>query len=184
MVKFCLILGFFFVSCETIKYKKLDDGISKIPVDKFFFHKNYRNKYEIALLKMIDINSVYIESFYLDPKDKFFNSQKGFNSFINGLKFYGNGCVSNFVINKDSLFNLPKLDPLKRGSRGISFIKQKDTVIEIIVPIDETYNLGKKQYYLKVHADTLFLEDKQTSLRYIYLKHKLHGENTKFKADW
>lgn len=184
MVKFCLILGLFFVSCETIKSKKLDDEISKIPVDKFFFHKNYRDKYPVMLLKMIDTNSVYIESFYLDSKGELLSTKKGFNSFLNGLKFYGNGCVNNFVINKDSLVNLPELNPLRRGFRGISYIKNKDTVIEIIAPIDENYTLGKKQYYLKVRTDTLFLEEKQTSLKYIYLRHKLNDTNIKYKADW
>ncbi|MCD0467651.1 hypothetical protein [Flavobacterium sp. ENC] len=184
MVKFCLIIVLFFVSCETIKSKKLDDGITKIPVDKLFFHKNYRYKYHVVLSKVIDTNSVYIESFYLDSKGELFSTKKGFNSFLNGLKFYGNGCLNNFVINKDSLLNLPELNPLRTGFRGISYIKKKDTVIEIIAPIDENYNLGKKQYYLKVRTDTLFLEEKQTSLKYIYVRHKLNDNNTKYKADW
>ena len=150
MVRFCLILCLFFVSCEVIKYKKLDDGITKIPLDKFFFDKNYRDKYKIVLSKMIDTNSVYVESFYLDSKGKSSSSQNGCNSFINGLKFYGNGCLNNFIINKDSLYNLPKLNPEKAGYRGISYIKGKDTLVEIIVPIDETYNLGKKKIFLKI----------------------------------
>lgn len=184
MVRFCLILVLLFISCETIRNKKLEDGISKVPSDEFFFDKKYRDKFEIVLLKKIDTNSVYIENFYLDSRGELFSSKNGFNSFINGIKFYGNGCVSNFIFNKDSLSNLPKLNPAKIGYRGISYVKRKDTIIEIIIPIDETYNLGKKQYYLKVYADTLFLEDKKTSSKYIYLRHKLSDNNTKYKTDW
>ena len=166
MVRFCLIIGFLFISCESIKNKMLQDGTTKVPIDKKFFDKKYRNKYEIVLSKMIDPNSVYVESFYLDSNAKLFDSKKGHNSFIGVLKFYRNGCLNNFIVNKDSLHSLPKLNPLIRGYRGICYKNERDTIIEIILPVDEVYNLGKKKYFLKTRQDTLVLTDNQTLFIY------------------
>ncbi len=184
MVRFCSIMILFLVSCEGIKERKLDDGLTKIPNEKSFFDKNYRSKYDIVLLNEIDTNAVYIESFYIDTEGKRYDLKTNSNSFINGLKFYGNGCLNNFIFNKDSLNNLPNLDPAVRGYRGICYKNKKDTLIEIISPIDETYNLGKKKYAIKVQSDTLFLVDKKTASKYIYLKQRLKENTIWYKADW
>jgi hypothetical protein len=184
MIRFCLIVILFFVSCEAIKYRRLEDKITKIPSDKFFFDKNYRNKYAILSPSKIDTNAIYIENCYVSSDGKIFSSKDGLNSFINGIKFYGNGCINSFSLDKNKLNNIIDLNPSVSGYRGICYKSKNDTLVEIIVPIDENYNLGRKKYTMRMSKDTLFLENKEASSKYIYLKSKLEGNNIQYKSNW
>lgn len=186
MVKyFLLLLILFFTSCELIKQKKLSDGTTKVPFDENYFNKNYRDKYQIIFPNGIDGNSIYIESFYLSRKGEIFNSKKGHNSFIEGIRFYKNGCVSSFTIDKNSLIDSLNLDPSSTGYRGICYVNKKDTLIDIIVPISDAYDLGKANYNFKIKGDTLFLKYKRDpQIVKIYLKTTLKKESINYNSVW
>ena len=86
------------------------------------------------------------------------------------------------ILKKDIEYSIIDLNPAVSGYRGICYKNKNDILMDLIVPVNEDYNLGKKKYYLKVQGDSLFLEDKQTSSKYIYLRVGLKYNN--YKPDW
>ena len=183
MVRLSIILFLFFTSCG-VKSIKLKDGITRVPRDQFFFNENYRKKYSFNKLSEIDFNSIYVESYYVSQKGKLYDSQKGDHSFINVVKFYDNRCVNFFSIEKNDINNLPVLNPEERGNRGVLYNKNNETLADIVVPADDSYRLGKKTYVINVKGDTLFLFDKKSKSKYIYIRKQLSEKNLKYKANW
>ncbi len=178
------LIIFLTFSCN-IEVIKLQDGITKVPKSKNFFKKEYREKYKIINLNNVKYNSIYIEKYYMDMFTKeIFDSRKGYNSFLGAIKFYKNGTLNLFSIEK-KIDSLPILNPQKRGYRGISYIKNNDTLIDIIVPISDTYKIGKKTYKAEIQGDSLILIDnkKRNSVR-IYIENTMLEKNLNYKSDW
>jgi len=185
MVKTALFLIIFLTSC-SIKTIKLENGMTKVPADKHFFDKYYRERYTTKSFKKIDCNAIYIEAFHsVDiPYKKFFDSRIR-NSFIHAIKFYNNGCLNLFNIDTSKIdTQLFNLNPKKNGYRGVSYIKNNESLIDIIVPINDVYSMGKKTYRVKINGDTLVLTDKKNHTRYLYLKKELSKQNLIYKPFW
>lgn len=180
-IRFLIIL-LFLSSCNFIKTTKLLDGLTKIPLNKDFFDKKYSEKFEVINLKQVDFNSIYIASLSISDNG-IYNLKSGGNPFIRGYKFYENGRINSFSLDKYHLDSLKTFDPIIRGYRGITYIKKEDTLVDIYLPISDNYRFGKSKYKAKINSDTLFLID-QYDVTYIYLKKELSKENQEFKANW
>jgi hypothetical protein len=180
-----LILSFFIISCGGIKTKHLNNSYIQIPLDDSFFIKNYKSKYKLVKFSSENYESIYLESFYTDYSGKFFNSKSGANSFIGAFKFYKNGAVNRFSLDKRKLNNLSILNPTKKGYRGVYYLKNGKQMISIVLPVTQNRkNYGVKDYEFSFKGDTLTIKEKNSNYKYIYLKQKLSKENLKFRADW
>lgn len=187
MVKFIIIVQLFlFLSCVSIDTNVLNDGMTKVPSEKNFFDKYYKNKYQIIQIKEKYLNSIYIESFYIDDEGRVFDVRQGSNSFIQGIMFYPNGCINSFSIDKNNLNNISTLNSETNGYRGIIFHREKDSVMHIVCPIDENYRIGIEKKYFKIKNDSLLISSQNNfySNYHIYIKKELDKKNFSFNANW
>ncbi len=182
-IKFLIIL-LFLTSCSFsfIKTNELEDGMTDVPFNKDFFDKRYREKHEVINLNQVDFNAIYIESYSISDNG-IFDLRSGSNDFINGIKFYTNGCVSVFGIDKNKINDQRLLNPIVHGFRGMSYVKKKDTLIDFYAPANSSYQFGKIKHKARVNGDTLFLTDRYDIID-VYLKKQLTEKNLGFEADW
>jgi hypothetical protein len=176
---FSLLLNY---SCvlQTNKLKQLEYGI-KIPVDKQFF----RNKINVSSIENIDYNAIYIKAYYVGYNNELFDSRDKKHNFIDGLRFYENGCVNSFIlVNVGDFTDLLPLNPAVTGYRGVSYKSKNKQMFAMLVPVTEYRRYGIKKYEISLKGDSLFVYDKRFHSHYIYLKQELSEENLKFKADW
>ena len=182
-LKFIVVM-LLIISCG-INTKTLEDGTTKVPKDSLYFNKGYRQKFNVINVKNVRYNSIYIEKYYVNPyTKKRFDLRIGYNSFIGAIKFYENGTLNLFSVDKHKLKNLPLFNPKKMGYRGISYIKNKDTLVDIIEPITDAYRMGKRTYQIEIKGDSLTLVNKKNNDMYIYKERKLLKKNTSYKSNW
>jgi|GEM_PF-4145143 len=169
-----------------IRSRTLKNGYKKVPYDKEFFNKHYRKRYGVVNLKDVDYNAVYIEAYIISAVGDWFNSRQNNNTGISIIKFYNNGCVNKFYIDKNRIDNLPLLNPEIRGYRGILYKKNKDILMDIVANITGCYILCKYKYKVRIKGDTLFLKSKENSNKdtYVYLRKVLSEKNLNYEADW
>lgn len=183
-LRYCAFLFLLLLSCKSIECKILGDGITKIPAGSGYFDENYRKFYSLKLPRGIEPNSVFIEKYFVDEKNRWYPVSDGMNSFISAVKFYELGQVSLFNIQKDKPLDSLNFNPNYTGYRGVSFVSDRKETIEIIAPIDETYVLGKVRYYIELKNDTLSLRRKGFNQKTIYVR--CFGCETKgnYDPDW
>lgn len=184
MVRYFVFVSLFILSCKSFKYKILEDGSTKIPAESSYFDKNYRKIYSIKLPHGMESNSVFTEKFFIDEKNRWYSVSNGMNSYISALKFYELGQVSLFNIQKDKPIDSSNLDPNYTGYRGVSFISDGRETIEVIVPINQTYDLGKIRYYIELKNDTLSLRRKGFNQKMIYVRCFACETKSNYIPDW
>jgi len=155
----------------------LKDGYTKVPLDSSFFKKEKKAPLNV------DFNAVYIVSYYVGH-DYLWDYDKGDHLTRTGLRFYKNGNVSSFEINKKKIKNLPDLNPSDSGYRGISYMSKGIDYIMLYVPKTEYLRYGKKKYAIEIKGDSLYLKDVVGNSLDIYLKKELIGKNLKYTGDW
>tara|TARA_R110002049_G_scaffold31393_3_gene106367 strand:- start:23 stop:598 length:576 start_codon:yes stop_codon:yes gene_type:complete len=189
-VKIFIVLLLFpvFTSCffaiDQVKNKTLPNRTSKIPQDDNYFKHKYHDQYVITHLNDIDTDAVYVKIGYINPRGERHFDQPGETRYTSIYRFYENGNVNRFTVNTKEIDQDPELDPDQSGSRGVSFVKRRDTVIDMIGAIDQARSIGRIHLRVRLEQDTLFVRNRSESHTYLYLKRPLTEKNRKFKAEW
>ena len=184
----CLL---FLFSC-SIRTTTLENEITKVAVNK----KKYKNlsRFDKSILDIVDTSVIY-ESFteknyYGIDDSETVNIVDRLNfkdsySFYSCYKFYENGRVNLFALNKnDSILTKKTFDPNFRGSRGIYYKKNDNIFAELIGRVTGPGRIGKNRVKLKFVGDTLFVYSKPYNHERIYLKREIPNELLNHKAEW
>lgn len=183
-----LLLFPVFTSCffavDQVKNKTLPNRTSKVPQDDDYFKKKYRDRYVITHLNDIDTDAIYVKIGYINPRGERYFEQPEETKYSSVYRFYKNGNVNRFTVNTTEIDQDPELDPKQSGSRGVSFVKRRDTVIDMIGVIDQARSIGRIHLKVRVEQDTLFVRYRGESHTYLYLKQPLTEKNREFNAEW
>jgi hypothetical protein len=161
----------FLVGC--MKTMTLENGKSKVPI-KSEVYKN-RSKFDRSLLSIVDTSVVY--------KYCWIN---GKTSNIYGVyRFYPEGQFNEFIINGNRRSGERDFDPKFNGYRGVYYLENNRIRYDEFGPVTQNRRTGKLTGTFSFKGDTLFvIQDTDTRLVHIYLKHELPPECMQFKADW
>ncbi len=174
------LLVLLLASC--IPYRKLDDGIKKIPRNKDFFTKKIRSKYDVHPPSGVDLNAFYYMDYCILPNGT--KEQLYGEIVVSGYIFYMNGAVNRFGVDKDieSLDSL-NLDPNYTGYRGVIYEEDGKEKLAMFVQITGygEYGLMKHLGYPKAQGDSLV--GSYGGKIAVYKKHILKPHQI-FQADW
>ncbi|AUP79811.1 hypothetical protein [Flavivirga eckloniae] len=168
------------MSCG-VRTEHLKEGIIKVPKDKSYFARKFRNKHNVKTPNEVDSKSVYREIFFIDNGRKYESNK--FKYFLL-LRFYENGCVNEFIV--PSLEKLENIDlnPDSKGYRGVVYTKKDKCLVSFFVPVSQTYRYGLLNSIINIKGDTLFLKYKNEDYISVYIKDSLSDKNLKYKANW
>lgn len=184
-----LIIFFFVVSCG-IKTRTLEDRITIVPVKDFsFVNKKFNDDKQ---LYNIDTNIIYEEftketfiglnKFAVNKPERLNTSNK--NTFYRAYKFYKNGCVNLFILQKKDSLTKHLLNPNFIGQRGV-FYKDKDKIkldLFSIKGYSFKTDYGLITSEISISGDTLY--EYRSKVKNIFIKKKLSKEFITFDASW
>lgn len=178
--KIILICFFIFTSCG-IKNTLLLDGITKVPIDE----KSYLNKikYDSTMQKYFDVNCIY-EEYDQGHSMPSRLCQEYEYPLYSAFKFYSNGCLNLFFLEKRKELLDINLDPNYAGYRGVYYEEEGVFRIEFFGVVDELKSLGKIKGTLTVKGDTLISYTDNLKYPKYYIKRKLPDTFKKYNAKW
>ncbi len=186
MVRLLFLL--LFVSCGSIKTKKLKNGITDVPTEKDFFDINYREKYNVENINSVDLNSIYVRIYTLTNENEYINflgADYKHISFVYALKFYENGCVNQFIISKNDIEtdSFLSINPEIEGVRGVCYTQNNINKIAFVTKVSESGKMGIYNPIIELKGDSLFLSENKY-LKSVYIKKPLSKKNKKYTANW
>ncbi len=158
----------------------LDNKITKVPIEnKVYYNKN---KFNFSLLSVLDTAVVY-EKFETKYNALARLDNHSETSIYGIYKFYSNGNINYFVINRNEQLTPNLFNPSYAGYRGV-YYKDGDKIRgDLFAPADERQNIGKLDRFFSVKDDTLFVE-RQYGYIDVYIKQRLPPEYFIYKANW
>ena len=184
MLKY-FITFFCLISCVSIKTKVLKNNITKVPSASSYFEKNYRSKLEVGIPKNIDTKSLYVEEFYTNISKKKYYRTDGWKTIY---KFYANGNISSFYKRNKTNLNSIDLDLAIEGDRGICSKIKNNWQLDIIAPINDSYDIGTYKYkFIDIQKDTIKLQridKKNLSAIYVFSRKNTSGKISDYEANW
>ena len=182
-----IILSFILLSCNMKTYL-LEDKVTKVPFDSIAY--NNRSKFTFSLLSIVDTNIVYEEvDMRYNTLARLDNHRD--NSVYGIYKFYQNGRLNYFLINRDRLLNPNNFNPENSGYRGIYYSEKNKIKYDLFVISSELGEIDKQTGTFSFSADTLYSNRKNAkginATNYatkVYVKRKLLPEYFQFKANW
>lgn len=179
---YCVLFFFLFISCG-IKTFKLKNSITEVPSDSNVYLN--KSKYIKSLNNIIDTSSVYEEYDVFNRSLERLNKQDP-HCCYSVLKFYGNGLLNYFVLDKDNLLNVEDFNPENNGYRGVYYEDNGSVRIDLFIIVDQFRNIGKLSGNISIENDTLYLKtDKHSSVRKFIKNNKIvPKEFLKFKVNW
>jgi hypothetical protein len=169
-VLYFLVAGL--VSCG-MRTTRLGDNITRIPKNTTVY-KN-RARFDSSVLKYFDTSVVYEE----------YNSWKGILSrhdsadlhgFYDIYRFYSNGFMNCFVIDRNKPLVPKEFDPEYNGYRGVYYKKGKKLIGELFSVINGMGQMGKIRERFIIKGDTLIKITGENRDRTLYVKRKLPPE--------
>jgi len=165
-----------------MKTVTLQNGRTKVPA-KSDVYKN-KDKFHKSLLTLIDTAVVYEE----------FNKQYNIlqrldnhieTSFYGCYRFYPDGRLNYFVLNRNKPSDLNDFNPEYRGYRGVYYSENDKIRFDLFAEIDDMQNIGKITGTLIIKGDTLYVM-RDVDKRYIdiYIKRELPPGYLDYKANW
>jgi hypothetical protein len=176
----CIIFMLQLISCNMKTYKLLNNKTS-VPSD-INAYKN-RSKFDVSLLNIIDTSVVYEEY------DRNYNILKRTdshkeNSIYAVCRFYSNGCMNKFFIDRKTVLTPNEFDPLYAGKRGIYYKENNKIRFDLFAEIDQQRHIGRLTGALTFNGDTLYIKRDDLSYREIFIKRTLPPEYFQYKANW
>jgi hypothetical protein len=155
--------------------------VTKVPLRS----KVYKNRYlfDNKLCELIDTNTFYyeyntnvncLERYNIDSKDNFYGV----------YKFYGNGNLNYFMIDKNKYLKNTDFDPDYGGYRGIYYSGDNEIRFDIFVRINSWGWFGKSEGSIYVRGDTLFVKKDVSHYPKIYIKMDIDRINTFYRGNW
>ena len=99
-------------------------------------------------------------------------------------KFYSNGCLNMFFVDRNSILPISEFNPLYTGYRGVYYIENNKTRFDLFAEIDQRQHTGKLKGTLTFSGDTMYLKRDDLNYTEIYIKRKLPLEYFTYKANW
>lgn len=176
-----------FSGCSNNRIDKQKGNKSSFHTDSLFFQNNYRMTKKTGLPKMIDVNSLYIESYYLFGPNRI-KYKRNDEDVLFILRFYESGGVNDFSRPFTKKFITDDFNPEKTGRRGICFYEDNHWYIDIYAKSSELNTMGIYRYkIIEMTTDTLKLkwEKKGENTIYVYSKNEIKNDSVlNFKANW
>lgn len=168
------------MSC-AMRTSLLKDNVTRVPWDSSVYSKG--SGFDSSLLSIIDTSVVY-EAFeirygVLSRLDS--NRETGI---YGNYKFYSNGRLNYFILDRDKELLPGTLDPAFTGYRGIYCFDRGRIRGDLFTSISGKREPGRLNLTFDVKADTLFETVRNGELKYkrIYVKRKLPVAF--FKSSW
>jgi hypothetical protein len=174
---FIIVISF---SCG-IRTVLLKDGKTKVPLhSKAYLNKS---KFTTSVLNRIDTAALYEEF------DKRYNILSRLdnhieNSFYGAYKFYSNGCVNYFVLDRDSLARENDFNPLYSGYRGVYYEVNGFIKVDLFAEINGVGSIGKLQESILIKGDTLYVKEFKATSEGIYIKQKKIAPLVNYRGNW
>jgi hypothetical protein len=168
------------MSC-SIKTFVLENKITKVPIDDSKVYIN-KNKFNFTLLSKIDTNVVYeklVTEYNIVARLDNHNETNIYGIY----KFYPNGNLNYFVVDRDEPFVPNILNPNYSGYRGVYYSDGNKIKGDLYAPADERQHIGKLDRIFSIKGDSLLVERKYGYID-IYIKRKLPPEYFVYKANW
>lgn len=174
-VLYFLFIGL--VSCG-MRTTRLGDNISRVPKNTNAY-KN-RVKFDSSVLQYFDTSVVYEE----------YNSWKGILSrydsadlhgFYEIYRFYPNGFMNCFVIDRNKPLVPKEFDPEYNGYRGVYYKKGSKLKGELFTAVNGLGHMGKLTERLIIKGDTLIVVTGENRNRSFFIKRKLPPEYLIYK---
>ena len=182
-IKEFLIFMFLYVcllSCNMKTYKLLD-GISRVPTEQSVY-KN-KIKFDTTLLAIIDTNAIYEEYDQELRILKRLNIHMGRGTY-GVLRFYPNGCLNEFGLDRDKRLAKGDLNPLYHGYRGVYYNENSKIRFDLFAEVDQRQHIGLLKGTIYFNGDTMYFKRDDLSYKEIYIKRKVLQENLNYTADW
>ena len=180
MVRLIIVICMSLVSCNSMKVRPLEDNITRVPADNFYFDKKYANQNLRGKPEDIDENSLYVDEYYIGFNNEIFNS----NSRKEAYRFFKNGAVNKFFLNQENI-NTINLNPNISGYRGFCYKKDGKWKFDLVAPITELRNIGTYKYeFLDIKRDTIKFRRVNDYVVYVFSRQPLNNKNRQFSADW
>jgi hypothetical protein len=156
--------------------------MTKVPSESTYFDKFYREKKTTGLPKGIDVNSVYVEDYYLGFNNERFEIK---DRFIVMYRFYSNGSISKFLKSINLDLKDISLNPDSTGYRGICFKKDKIWYLDLVAPVTENRSIGTYDYeFVEITPDTIKIKRVRDYIIYVYKRVSLDEKNRQFTGNW
>ena len=168
------------LGCEMKTYT-LQNGITKVPVDSTVY-KN-KSKFDKSLLTIIDTPVVY-EAYNVERKTPVRLDVDYTHRFYGVYKFYSNGCLNYFTLNRDESIDTNTFNPLYRGQRGVYYLEKNQIKVDLITLINGYGSIGKLTSTFSFSNDTLYEHTNYVKYVTVYIKRKLPSGYLNYKANW
>lgn len=181
-VALLLILIYFgFTGCE-MKHYTLKDGITKVPFDSAAYIN--KSKFNPSLLSIIDTATIYEK--YNKEVNLPYRQDKDVTHRIYGVyKFYSNGYLNYFVLDRDSSLSVNDFNPEYNGYRGVYFIENNKVRYNLYAGSNELGHIGKLTGTFVFSNDTLYnYRDANKNFVDVYIKRKLPSDFVTYSAKW
>lgn len=169
-----------FVSCEMKTYT-LSNGITKVPADTTVYKQKV--KFDTSLLSIIDTAVIYeeysIESGMLKRLDNDITHR-----FYGVYRFYLNGCLNYFVLDKEYLVDTSYFNPDYDGYRGVYYLERNKIRCDLFAGSNELGWIGKLPATMMFIGDTLYVYKDYSKYKSIYIKRELPIEYFNYKSNW
>jgi hypothetical protein len=176
-----LIVSISLLLTSCIRTVVLRNGITKVPINE----KNYRNRvYCDSLLKKEIESTVFYEKVNLRYQKLYRIDDHVESTFYGMFKFYSNGNVNYFLINKSLEFSPQSVDPSFCGYRGVYYRKNDNIKVDLFSITSELGSIGKKNKVISFGGDTLYVTDERSMITEIYIKRELPLEYFQYIAEW
>jgi hypothetical protein len=161
-------LFFTFISC-SVKTQLLENNRTKVPKNKDVFSN--KKKFNTNLLSVIDVKSVYKE----------IANQNQYNGIY---KFYSNGNLNWFFVEKNLIPSGSFFDPKINGYRGVYYYEKEKIKVDLFAEINGMGKFGIITKTLRFAGDTMRVINDKSGHTQTYLKVPLPKEYQEYKTDW
>ncbi len=157
------------------------DGRTKVPVDTTVFTK--RGLFDKSLIQIVDTAVIYEE----------FSQRYGVlqrlddhieTSFYDIIRFYGNGCINFFIIDRDMQFSPQKLNPRYSGLQGLYYFEKGRIRIQLCGRTDQRGGQGLIYSTVKISGDTLYEKRDNSPFENIYVKRRFPEKFLSYTPYW
>jgi hypothetical protein len=182
------------VSCGS-RTTTLLNGITVAPKDKSIFRN--AGKFDSSLYGIIDTAVAYEEyrdvyrydDIYHQYRHKYsalarLDTSGASDNFYSIVRFYPNGRLNYFVINRNKPFTARAVDPRYNGYQGIYYSEGEKLKIDLFTRTSGMGSYAIEKQTFRTRADTLYMKQRGSVYERTYVKRPLPDSFFVFKPYW
>ena len=168
--------------CEMKTYT-LQNGRTKVPVDSTVY-KN-KSKFDKNLLTIIDTGVVY-EVYNVESKTPVRLDMDYTHRFYGVYKFYSNGCLNYFTLDRNEPIDTTTFNPNYDGKRGVYYKEGNQIRYDLYAESNQQGHIGLLTGTFVFSNDTLYKYTYSDYLKQpsIYIKRRLPTGYLDYSANW